>query len=319
MSENPLYRKSFISITELTPELVERIMGRAHDMETDVNNREAILRVPGRLMVRAFFEPSTRTAVSFGAAMARLGGQVISLDGGIQYSSAIKGETFEDTVRTLVETTADVIVLRHPDAGSAARAVAASQGIPIINAGDGVGEHPTQALLDLYTIRKRLPPKDKFVVTMLGDLKHGRTVHSLVRLLGLMYGRSIHFNFVSPPSLRMPEDVCRESRRLSGQYMEEDALKDEYVRGSDVLYVTRVQKERFATPDEYETVRGAYAISRATLEGSRSSLVLMHPFPRVDELSTDLDNDPRSAYFEQIRNGVFVRMALLDLILRPSA
>lgn len=321
MSDNPLYGQSFVTIQGLALDGVERIMHHAREMQTDVENRQRILRLPGSVMVRAFYEPSTRTATSFSVAMQRLGGHVTPIDGGMQYSSAIKGETFEDTMRTFSEM-ADVVVLRHPEVGAAARAVAVSR-VPVINAGDGIGEHPTQALLDLYTIRRRLSaapnPREDLVVTMLGDLKNGRTVHSLVRLLGLMYGKKLFLNLVSPDSLRMPEDVRRDAKRMGGHYNESTTLTNKFLRATDVLYVTRVQKERFETAEEYEAVQGSYIINRATLENSRGSLVLMHPFPRVNELSTDLDHDPRAAYFDQIHNGVYVRMALLDLILRPSA
>jgi aspartate carbamoyltransferase len=262
----------------------------------------------GKILTNLFYEPSTRTSSSFTASMERLGGSVIPINE-VKYSSVAKGESLPDTVRTL-ECYSDVIVLRHPETGAAATAARYCRK-PIINAGDGTGEHPTQALLDLFTIRQELDQLEGLTVTMLGDLKYGRTVHSLSRLLAL-YGAKL--NYVSPEILRMPATIVDELGKFNVVQKEYHAL-DEALPETDVLYVTRVQKERFEDPAVYESVKGTYVITPETLTKAKPKMIVMHPLPRVGEISMDVDNDPRAAYFRQMEYGLYVRMALLAMVL----
>jgi len=220
-----------------------------------------------------------------------------------------KGESLPDTVRTL-EAYADVIVLRHPQKGSAALAAKYARK-PIINAGDGTGEHPTQALLDLFTIQEELGQVDGLTITLLGDLKYGRTVHSLARLLS-MY--DVKLNYVSPPELRMPREIVEEVEQ-AGIPQKEVVHLDEVLAETDVLYVTRVQKERFEDPEAYERVKDFYIITPEVMRRAKDRMILMHPFPRVYEITMDVDQDPRAAYFRQMEYGMYVRMALLAMVL----
>ena len=249
----------------------------------------------GKSIVNLFYEPSTRTSSSFHAAMSRLGGSVIPINE-VNYSSVTKGETLEDTIRTL-ESYTDALVLRHYDEGATERAVSVAS-VPIINAGNGAGEHPTQALLDLYTIFKERGRIDGLNVTLMGDLKHGRTVHSLIKLLR-MY--DVNIRLVSPLELSLPKPY------LHKDDTEHTNLKS-VIDNTDILYVTRVQKERFA--DEL-AIDIFYSVTRSDMDRAKDNLVLMHPLPRVGEIPTELDNDPRSAYFRQVKYGLHVRMALL--------
>ena len=227
----------------------------------------------------------------------------------VTYSSVAKGESLPDTVRTL-QTYADVIVLRHPEVGSA-KLAAQYTTKPIINAGDGVGEHPTQALLDLFTIQEELGRVDGLTVTMLGDLKYGRTVHSLSRLLSLF---DVRINYVSPEILNMPPELLAELNR-EGMEQRVHTTLSPVLPETDVLYVTRVQKERFDDLDQYEAVKNAYVITPETLEDAKAEMIIMHPFPRVGEISMEVDDDPRAAYFRQMESGLYVRMALLAMVL----
>ena len=271
----------------------------------------------GKVLANVFYEPSTRTMCSFDSAMKRLGGDVLSVNEST--SSAKKGETIEDTVRCL-QCYCDVLVLRHPQVGTAAKAAAAAKK-PVLNAGDGVGEHPTQALLDLFTIvsshasvsAKARLELSALGLTLLGDLKHGRTVHSLA-LLAARLSKPPSLTLVSPPALAMPAEVL-ESLLQSGMRVQESADLAGALPQTDVLYVTRVQKERFSSPEEYEAVRGAYVVDAKLMAAAKSDAVVLHPLPRVDEISTDFDDDPRAIYFEQMENGMYVRMALLALVL----
>jgi aspartate carbamoyltransferase len=261
----------------------------------------------GKILATLFFEPSTRTRLSFEAAMQRLGGGVVSM-GSVESSSVTKGETLVDTVRT-VSQYADVIVIRHQRTGSAKEAADAVP-IPVINAGDGTGQHPTQALLDIYTIYKELGSLKNLVVSMVGDLKNGRTVHALVELLSL-YQTQLYF--VSPGSLRMPEEITSNLKQKSIKIEEtEDMLKA--ANASNLVYMTRIQKERFADLSEYERVKGSYIINEEFLKKLKKKITILHPLPRVDEISPEVDAYPGAAYFRQVRNGVFVRMALLSMI-----
>jgi aspartate carbamoyltransferase len=220
-----------------------------------------------------------------------------------------KGESLSDTIKTL-ECYADVIVIRHPELGSAAKAAEAARK-PVINAGDGVGEHPTQALLDAFTIHEELGRIDDLTVTMLGDLKYGRTVHSLSRLLSL-YNARLHY--VSPEILRMPAEIIAELE-VKGIRQTEHRTLDKALPESDVLYVTRVQRERFESEEVYESVKSAYVLDKGIMTAAKSKMIVMHPLPRVTEISPDFDDDPRAAYFRQMEFGLYVRMALLAMVL----
>ncbi len=259
----------------------------------------------GYVLANLFYEPSTRTSSSFQAAMQRLGGTVIPINE-VRYSSVAKGESLPDTIRTL-EAYADVIVLRHPEIGAAALAAQFAHK-PIINAGDGAGEHPTQALLDLYTIRRECGRLNGLTITLLGDLKYGRTVHSLAKLAALY---DVQLNYVSPESLRMPAELIGHI----AVPQRETADLDDVLPETDVLYVTRIQKERFTEPAQYDAVKDSYVITPQIMAKAKPDMLLMHPFPRVGEIRLDVDSDPRAAYFRQIENGMYVRMALLEMVL----
>jgi aspartate carbamoyltransferase catalytic subunit len=278
------------------------------DFEKELKKKDSLTLLKGKILATLFFEPSTRTRLSFETAMQRLGGGVISL-GSVESSSVAKGETLADTVRT-VSQYADVIVIRHPRTGSAKEAADATT-VPVINAGDGAGQHPTQALLDIYTIYKELGSIKNLTASMVGDLKYGRTVHALAELLSLYHTR---FYFVSPSTLRMPEEIASNLKQRGIEIEEtEDMLKA--ANASNLVYMTRIQKERFADLSEYEKVKGSYIINEEFLKGLKKKITILHPLPRVDEISPDVDTYPGAAYFRQVRNGVFVRMALLAMIL----
>jgi aspartate carbamoyltransferase len=302
------YGKDILSIAQFTRDDIEYAFGVADAMRTMVAHVGTFDLLKGKILANLFYEPSTRTQSSFMAAMQRLGGSVIPISE-VRYSSVSKGESLPDTVRTL-ECYADVIVLRHHELGAAAIAANAARK-PIINAGDGPGEHPTQALLDLYTIREELGRIDGLTVTMLGDLKYGRTVHSLSRLLSL-FGTTL--NFVSPESLKMPPALVDELKGR-GVKLHEHLSLDGVLPESDVLYVTRVQKERFEDLEVYEKLKHAFVITPETMKRAKPKMALMHPLPRVGEIHTDVDADPRAAYFRQMEYGLYVRMALLAMVL----
>ena len=306
----PWYGKDIITVKQFTREDLEYVFGVAHEMRGMVERLGTFDLLKGKILANLFYEPSTRTSSSFTAAMERLGGSVIPINE-VKYSSVSKGESLPDTIRTL-ECYADVIVLRHPEKGSAAIAAKAARK-PVINAGDGIGEHPTQALLDMFTIFEELGAGqiDGMTVTMLGDLKYGRTVHSLARLLSLF---NVKINYVSPEILRMPRDVMNEVAEKGIPQAEFNSL-EQILPESDVLYVTRVQKERFEDPAEYEKVKGAYVIDPEIMKAAKQEMIVMHPLPRVGEISVDFDEDPRAAYFRQMEYGLYVRMALLAMVL----
>ena len=304
----PFYGKDIISVKQFSRGDLEYIFGVAHEMSEMVARVGTFDLLKGKILANLFYEPSTRTSSSFTSAMERLGGSVIPINE-VRYSSVAKGESLPDTVRTL-ECYADVIVLRHPEVGSAALAAQYARK-PIINAGDGVGEHPTQALLDLFTIKEELGRIDGLTVTMLGDLKFGRTVHSFARLLSLY---DVRINYVSPEILRMPPEIIEEINFRAIPQAEYDML-DPILAETDVLYVTRVQKERFEDLDLYEKVKGAYVITPETMQAAKDQMILMHPLPRVGEISIEVDKDPRAAYFRQMEYGLYVRMALLAMVL----
>eukprot|EP00002_Diphylleia_rotans_P031216 TRINITY_DN6476_c0_g2_i1.p1 TRINITY_DN6476_c0_g2~~TRINITY_DN6476_c0_g2_i1.p1 ORF type:complete len:2163 (-),score=440.22 TRINITY_DN6476_c0_g2_i1:281-6769(-) len=303
-----LQGQSILSVKQFDKNALQYIFDQAHEMRKMVERVGYFDLLKGRVLCALFYEPSTRTSSSFIAAMERLGGSVVAINS-VKDSSVSKGETLADTVRTM-EAYVDVIVLRHPEKG-AAKLAAKYARKPIVNAGDGVGEHPTQALLDTFTIREELGTLNGLTVTMLGDLKHGRTVHSLSQLLSLY---DVKLIYVSPESLSMPDEIYQEvqargvSQRVSRSL--EDVLPE-----TDVLYVTRVQKERFATEEEYMQVKGAYKITPELLTIAKENMIIMHPLPRVDEITPEVDSDPRAAYFRQMQYGMYVRMSLLAMIL----
>ena len=304
----PFYGKDILSVKQFSRQDLDYIFGVAHEMQEMVSRVGTFDLLKGKILANLFYEPSTRTSSSFTSAMERLGGSVIPINE-VRYSSVSKGESLPDTVRTL-ECYADVIVLRHPEVGASALAAKYARK-PIINAGDGVGEHPTQALLDLFTIVAELGKIDGLTVTMLGDLKYGRTVHSLARLLSLY---DVKLNYVSPDIFRMPEEIVAEIQQ-QGIFQAEYSSLDETIQNTDVLYVTRVQKERFSDLSEYEIVKNAFVITAETLKIAKDEMIVMHPLPRVGEISMDVDDDPRAAYFRQMEYGLYVRMALLAMVL----
>ncbi len=304
----PWYGKSILSVKQFSRQDLMYIFEVAHEMREMVERIGAFDLLKGKILANLFYEPSTRTASSFTAAMERLGGSVIPINE-VKYSSVAKGESLPDTVRSL-ECYADVVVLRHPEVGASALAAKYARK-PIINGGDGVGEHPTQALLDLFTIMEELGQADGLTVTLLGDLKNGRTVHSLSRLLSLF---DVRLNYVSPEILRMPPEIIAELDKKGIPQQEHQSL-EAALPESDVLYVTRVQKERFDDPQAYEKVKGAYVITPETMERAKETMIVMHPLPRVGEISMELDDDPRAAYFRQMEYGMYVRMALLAMVL----
>ena len=260
----------------------------------------------GKVLASLFYEPSTRTRMSFEAAMHRLGGSVITAEG-IQFSSMYKGETIEDTIQ-MASQYVDIIVMRHPEQGSADKAAQVS-GVPFINAGDGPGQHPTQGILDMVTISKERGTLDGISITMVGDLLYGRTVHSLSFLLGLY--KDVTFTFVAPDALQMPEKVTSYLDEKGMKYSVTQELEDGL--NSDVLYMTRIQKERFADSSQYEKLKDSYILEAAHVKDR--DITVMHPLPRVNEISTDVDALPNAAYFRQANNGVIARMALLAMLL----
>jgi aspartate carbamoyltransferase len=305
---NGFYGQDILSVSQFSRETLDYIFHVAHEMQVLVERFGSADLLQGKILANLFYEPSTRTSSSFMAAMLRLGGQVIPINN-VQYSSVTKGESLPDTVRTL-ESYADVIVLRHPEVGAAATA-ARYASKPIINAGDGVGEHPTQALLDIFTIVQDLERLDGLRVAMVGDLKYGRTVHSLTKLL---VNYHVDFVFVNPDILPMPSEVLDVVRDKGRRYQETKDV-NAIIGDVDVLYVTRVQKERFSDMAEYDRVRDQYVVDEELMTRAKERMIVMHPLPRVNEISYAIDNDPRAAYFRQMRNGMFIRMALLAAVL----
>ena len=292
-----------VAVSEFDRPWIEKLFDLVDTMRT-VDAGSQPLR--GKILATLFYEPSTRTRLSFESAMVRLGGQVISTENAREFSSEIKGESVEDTVR-IVAGYADAIVIRHYEQGAARRAAAVSP-VPIINGGDGPGEHPTQALLDFYTIRAELNRLDGVTVALVGDLRFGRAARSLALLFRLIPDAKLIF--VSPPAVPMGNDI-RAALDAHGVAWREEPDLLTAISEADVVYQTRIQKERFATPAEYDAAKGVYVIDRESMRVMKRDAVLLHPLPRVDEIASDVDSDPRAAYFRQARNGVFVRMALL--------
>jgi aspartate carbamoyltransferase catalytic subunit len=286
---------------------LEQIMELADQFRARVEKGEVVDLMRGKVLAALFFEPSTRTRLSFETAMNRLGGSVIGFSSA-ESTSVSKGESLEDTIRT-IDQYVDVIAMRHPALGSAAQAAEVADH-PVINGGDGAGQHPTQALLDLYTIRKELGKIDGATIVLCGDLKNGRTVHSGVEIYKHYQCRLV---FVAPDALKMPVEVTDRLKALGVTFDETPDLAAA-IKGADILYMTRIQKERFTDSQEYERLKGAYILTREMVETINPKLITLHPLPRVIEISTEVDSLPGAAYFRQAGNGVFVRMALLALV-----
>ncbi len=300
--------KDILTAEQFSKEEVWLVLRTAERLEDEIKKKNLGL-LRGYLLATLFFEPSTRTRLSFEAAMHRLGGAVISVAQAKTASSAAKGESLADTART-VEHYCDLIVIRHPQIGSA-QEVAQAASIPVINAGDGAGQHPTQALLDIYTIWKECGRLEDLTVALVGDLKHGRTAHSLSALLSLF---DIRLIFVSPAALAMPVEITQRLR-ARGVEIEEDEDLAAAAPESDLLYITRIQRERFEDPAEYERLKGIYLVDNSLVQRFKEGTVVMHPLPRVDEIAPEVDSYPGAAYFRQVRNGLYIRMALLSLVL----
>ncbi len=290
---------------------LDDIMALAGDYRKKLEKTASLDLLKGYVLAALFFEPSTRTRLSFETAMHRLGGTVVGFSSG-ESTSIAKGETLADTIKT-VDQYADVITLRHPAVGSAAQAAKIALH-PVINGGDGAGQHPTQALLDLYTVQSELGRVDDTTIVLCGDLKNGRTVHSGVEIYKHYKCKLV---FVAPDQLRMPVEVTERLKSLGVQFEETTDLSSA-IKGADVLYMTRIQKERFTDPEEYERLKDSYILTREMVDKINPKLTVMHPLPRVNEISVDVDSLQRAAYFRQAGNGVFVRMALLAMVTGKS-
>jgi aspartate carbamoyltransferase catalytic subunit len=296
--------KSLISINDYTKEQQIHVLDIAEDFEK--NPRQRLLE--NYVVATLFFEPSTRTRLSFESAASYLGGKIIGFSD-TSSTSVQKGESLRDTIMT-VANYSDVIVMRHPKEGSARFASEVSK-VPIINAGDGANQHPTQCLLDLYSIRKTQGKLDGLNVAFVGDLKYGRTVHSLVQALCQF---SCTFHLVSPTELKLPSSVKMHIKEKNLEYFQYTEL-DEVIPKVDILYMTRIQKERFSDPMEYEKIKNSYVLRNDMLQKTKNNLKIMHPLPRVNEIDEDVDDNKRAYYFQQALNGVYVRQALLTSIL----
>jgi len=300
--------RDVVSIKDFSKKEIEHILTYAKKMVPYAKGEKYTDILKGKILSSLFFEPSTRTRLSFESAMHRLGGRVIGF-AEPSATSQKKGESLADTIR-MADAYSDIIVIRHPQEG-AARLAAMFAESPIINAGDGAGRHPTQCLLDLFTILTEKKNIKGNKIVLLGDLKYGRTVHSLAYALSL-FGAEL--TFVSPETLKMPKEVINECKEFGGEPTSTANL-EKAVKDADVLYVTRIQKERFADMAEYAKVKGAYRVDLDLLENAKKDLVIMHPLPRVDEIADEVDETPHARYFQQVWNGIVMRMALLSLIL----
>jgi len=297
-------KKQIISIKDFSREEIDFVLKKSAEMEKKLNSGRTSSLMQGRILANLFFEPSTRTRMSFETAMKRLGGKTVGFTVS-EMTSEAKGETIADTVR-VIEGYADVMVIRHPVEGSA-RLASEYVRIPLINGGDGANQHPTQTLLDLYTISKEFRRIDGLDIALVGDLKYGRTVHSLTNAL---VNYDVRLKFISPQELRMPRQIVKDLEENKIPVKETTKLN---LKDSDVIYVTRIQRERFPDPQEYERIKGTYVIDLETTKGLKNSAIIMHPLPRVGEISPEVDGTKFARYFEQSRNGIPVRMALLCL------
>lgn len=294
-------QSSLISITDLTKEEILSLLRRAREFEKNPNQRI----LEGKVVASLFFEPSTRTRLSFETAVNRLGGRVIGFTDA-KTSSQAKGETLKDTIM-MVSYYADLIVMRHPQEGAARYASEISK-VPIVNAGDGSNQHPTQTMLDLYTIYQTQGTLDNLTITMVGDLKYGRTVHSLLEAMHFFNPR---FKFVACEELRMPEQYKQYCKQLGIEYEETTEFSEDIINQTDILYMTRVQRERFSDLMEYERVKNVYTLTASMLQGCKPNMRVLHPLPRVTEIAQDVDDTPQAYYFEQARNGLYARQAII--------
>ncbi len=302
--------KNIISIKDFEREDVDYILNEAEKLEDIAKSKEISEELKGKILGLMFFEPSTRTRMSFETAMKRLGGEGIGFENSGS-SSVSKGESIADTAK-MFEGYSDALVIRHELEG-VSKFISDIVDVPVINAGDGAGQHPTQTLLDLYTIRKEIGEIDNLKIALIGDLKYGRTVHSLSNALGLYKNVTIYL--VSPPELKMPQEVFHDINKTNVKWIETDSI-EKIIDDVDVLYVTRIQKERFVDINDYLKIKGAYIIDKKMLEGK--DLIVMHPLPRIDEISTDVDNTKYNKYFTQAANAVPVRMAILKTLIKNN-
>lgn len=304
---NPLYQRHVISIADLT----------RHDLETVIATAQQLKREPrtdllkDKVVASCFFEASTRTRLSFETAVQRLGGTVIGFDDGGNTSLAKKGETMADSVR-IITSYVDAFVMRHPKDG-AARLASENSSVPVINGGDVSNQHPSQTLLDLFTIHETQGKLDGLTLAFVGDLKYGRTVHSLAQALALF---NCKFYFIAPEALAMPDYICEQLDAHGIEYQLAASI-EEVVPELDILYMTRVQKERF-DETEFQHLKSKYKLDASMLEGAKPNLKVLHPLPRIDEIATDVDATPHAYYFQQAQNGVFARQALLALVLNET-
>ena len=296
--------KSLVSIDDLSKEEIFKVLDLAEGFEKNPNQRI----LDGKVVATLFFEPSTRTRLSFESAVNRLGGRVIGFSEASS-TSVSKGESLKDTILT-VANYSDLIVMRHPIEGSARYASEVSK-VPIINAGDGANQHPTQTLLDLYSIRKTQGKLDNLKIVMVGDLKYGRTVHSLLMAMSQF---NASFTFISPKELQMPLEYKIYLDSIGLKYKETADLADN-IKDADIIYMTRVQRERFSDPLEYEKVKNVYVLRHTMLQDTKPNMKVLHPLPRVNEIHTDVDDNPKAYYFPQALNGVYTRMAIMAIIL----
>ena len=296
--------RSLITMDDLSNEEINEILDDAERLMPVAKGDIYLPLLEGKILGNMFFEPSTRTRMSFETAMKRLGGEVLNL-GAVASSSVVKGETLYDTIR-MVDGYSDIIALRHPRQGAAQYASDAAN-VPIANAGDGAGHHPTQTMLDLFTIRQAHKTLEGLKIVLVGDLRYGRTVHSLSHAMARL---GCELVFVSPNSLKMPKEIIIDLEAHGAKISESDSLANE-LASADVIYMTRIQKERFPDEDEYKKVAGSFKLEASDLTSCKESMIVMHPLPRVDEISPDVDQTAHARYFEQAFNGVVTRMALL--------
>ena len=308
-SISPLKNQHVISAKQFDRSLTESLLKRSEFLESEIKSKGKLDILKGKVVALLFCEASTRTSCSFSTAATKLGADVLNVNW--ENSSAKKGETMQDTLRTL-EGFSDAIVMRHPEKGIHEK-MTKYISHPIFNAGDGAGEHPSQALLDLYTIYRELGKIDGLTVTLLGDLKYGRTVHSLLKFLSLFDGLTV--NLVCPENLSFPEELLAEVNGDKIKINHSTELTEELIASSDVLYVTRLQRERFTNDADFLKIKSGYSVSKETLKVAKTKMIVMHPLPRVDELNEDMDSDPRAAYFRQVAYGVFLRAALVEAVL----
>ena len=306
---NPLYQKDIISINDLSREELELVLDTAASLKA--NPQPELLK--HKVIARCFFEASTRTRLSFETSMHRLGASVVGFSDSSNTSLGKKGETLADTI-SVISTYVDAIVMRHPQEGAARLATEFSGGIPVLNAGDGANQHPTQTLLDLFTIQETQGRLDNIKIAMVGDLKYGRTVHSLAQALAKFNGN--RFYFIAPDALAMPGYILSLLEEKGIEYSLHSSI-DEVVSEIDILYMTRVQKERL-DPSEYANVKAQFVLRAADLTNAQPHLKVLHPLPRIDEITPDVDKTPYAWYFQQAGNGIFARQALLALVLNAD-